>query len=102
MKDALCPRETCPPTLLVGVSALALLLSSPDLIVSALPSSPLTVTLRQGESETRAPGPFRAVATPGAATLSRDARARRFGASTHDATFFWNGAAARRGLTISE
>lgn len=102
MKDTLCPRATCPPILLVGVSALALLLSSPDLIVSALPSGSLTVALRQGAAETRAPDPFRMVTTCGAATVSRDAPARRFGASTHDATFPWNGAAVRRELTISE
>ncbi len=102
MKDALCPRATCPPTLLVGVSALALLLSSSGVVVSVPPSGPFTVILRQGEPETKVPAPCRTVAMSGDATLSRDAPARRFGASTRDATFSWNGIAARRGLTISE
>ena len=102
MRDALGPRVTRPPTLRVGVSDWALALSSRGVVVSARLSGPPATILRQGEAETRAPDPFRAVTTPGAATLSRDADARRFGASTRDATFSWNGAAARRGLTISE
>lgn len=98
MKEPLRPRVTCPPTLLVGVSLSALLLSARGVAVSALPSSPLTVTLKQGAAETKVPRPFRTVTTCGTATLSRDARVRRFDASTRDTTFSWNGAAARRGF----
>jgi len=87
MRDALGPRVTCSPTLRVGVSVPALLLSSRDVVVSALPSGPPATILRQCAAEPKVPGPFRAVTVRGAATLPRDARARRFGASTRDATF---------------